>query len=216
MTLFASVLQLDKKAIKALRITDPYSLHRVVFSLFADIRNEQSEAASHSSGLLYADQGGDFSGRKILMLSNRQPADNVDKLYGEVHSKPIPDGFLEHLHYRFKVIINPTHRDNASRKLIPLKGREAISEWFCQRAEDGWGFKPSQIHLDVSRVDVLQFNDKQQHRITLSQAHIQGLLTVTELTKFKRGFAQGLGRGRAFGCGLLQLVPLLDSPFDPF
>lgn len=216
MTLFASVLHLDRKAIRALRITDPYSLHRVVYSLFADVRDERSKTASQSSGLLYADQGGDFSGRKILMLSNRQPADNVDELYGEVRCKLIPEGFLEHPHYRFKVIINPTHRDNASRQLKPVKGREAISEWFCQRAEHSWGFKPSQTHIDVSRVDVLQFNNKQQHRITLSQAHIQGLLTVTDPTKFKRGFAQGVGRGRAFGCGLLQLVPLLESPFDSF
>ena len=39
MSLIASVLILSRRDIKALRITDPYSLHRVVYSLFEDIRS---------------------------------------------------------------------------------------------------------------------------------------------------------------------------------
>lgn len=40
MSLIASVLYLDREAIKALRVTDPYSLHRVVYSLYPDVRSE--------------------------------------------------------------------------------------------------------------------------------------------------------------------------------
>ena len=212
--MIASVLQLDRKAIKALRITDPYSLHRVVYSLFTDIRGEQGKSQVQSSGHLYADQGGDFSVRRVLILSDRPPADKVDGQFGEVRSRPIPEGFLGHGHYRFKVVINPTRRDHATRKLIPIRGREAIVEWFCQRAEESWGFSPSRTHLDVSRVEVLKFTDKQQNPVTLCQAHIQGLLTVTDQLRLQRGFEHGIGRGRAFGCGLIQLVPALESPFS--
>ena len=214
MSLVASVLQLDRVASKALRITDPYSMHRVVYSLYEDVRSEDAKDAGQTSGILFADQGGDFHGRRILLLANREPANSIDGQYGSVQSKPIADGFLGHAHYRFKVVVNPTRRDNASRKLMPVKGREAIAEWFCQRGPQSWGFRASPEHLQVDRVDVLQFKDKRLHPVTLAQAHVQGRLEVTDSDLFHKSFASGIGRGRAFGCGLLQIVPVIDNPFS--
>ena len=40
MTQYTSVLRLDRAAVKALKVTDLYSLHRVVYSLFDDVRTE--------------------------------------------------------------------------------------------------------------------------------------------------------------------------------
>jgi CRISPR system Cascade subunit CasE len=213
MSMIASVLHLDRKAVKALRITDPYSLHRVVYSLYDDVRDAGQKSASQSSGILFADQGGDFHGRRILMLADRSPAECIDKQYGQVQSKSIPDDFLCHDSYRFKVVVNPTRRDSASRKLIPVKGREAIAEWFARRAPLSWGFSVSLEHLQVDNVDVLHFKDKHQHSVTICQAHVQGQLSITDHTQFHNSFAQGIGRARAFGCGLLQIVPLVDNPF---
>lgn len=213
MSLYASVLHLDRQAIKALRITDAYSIHRVVYSLYPDVRSDEQKHQSHASGILYADQGGDFYGRRILLLADRIPAESVDGQHGQVQSKLIHDGFLGHDRYRFKIIVNPTRRENTSRKLIPIKDRESIGHWFCQRAEQGWGFSVSREHLQIDKVDVLQFKDKQQSPITLSQAHIQGYLQVTDRDQFKHSFARGLGRGRTFGCGLLQVSPVIDDPF---
>ena len=208
MSMIASVLQLDRRDIRALRITDPYSVHRVVYSLYPDVRTEADKATSESSGILFADQGGDALCRRILMLSDREPTPNVDGKYGMVRSKPVPSTFLTHPSYRFNVIVNPTRRNSATKKLIPVKGREAIRQWFCQRAIESWGFKILPDHLDVGSVDVLQFTDKRQQPVTLAQAHVSGRLLVTDSLKFKNSFELGIGRGRAFGCGLLQIVPL--------
>ncbi|WP_260294592.1 type I-E CRISPR-associated protein Cas6/Cse3/CasE [Sedimenticola hydrogenitrophicus] len=213
MSMIASVLHLDRKAVKALRITDPYSLHRVVYSLYEDVREAREKSASQSSGILFADQGGDFSGRRILLLANRAPADCIGGLYGEVQSRPVANGFLDHDHYRFKIIVNPTRRDSASRKLLPIKGREAIGEWFTERAQQSWGFRVSPQHLQVDKVEVLNFNDKQHNPVTIAQAHVQGQLRVTDREQFRNSFTQGIGRARTFGCGLLQIVPLIDNPF---
>lgn len=213
MTLIASVLHLDRQAIKALKITSPYSLHRVVYSLFEDVRSEQEKQASNSSGILYADQGGDYKSRKILLLSNRPPQEKVDGQYGEVQSKAISDSFLHHTHYRFKVIVNPTKRDSASKKLVPIRGREAVHDWFAERAKSSWGFEVTPAQLQVDSINVLQFKDKNQRDITMAQAQVQGTLQVTDQQQFINSFSRGIGRGRAFGCGLLQLVPLLENPF---
>jgi CRISPR system Cascade subunit CasE len=213
MSLIASMLSLDRQASKALRITDPYSLHRVVYSLYEDVRGADEKSASQTSGILYADQGGDFHSRRILLLADRMPSECIDGQYGQVHSKPVADSFLEHDRYRFKVIVNPTRRDSASRKLLPVRGREAIADWFCERALQSWGFHVSHEHLQVDRVDVLRFKDKHQHPVTLAQAHVQGQLEVTDRERFRSSFALGIGRARTFGCGLLQIVPLLENHF---
>jgi len=213
MSMIASVLHLDRQAVKALRVTDAYSLHRVVYSLYDDIRDPESKQASESSGILYADQGGDYKGRKILMLANRQPMVTVDGQHGLVQSKPIPDNFLEHSHYRFKVIVNPTRRDSASRKLLPVRGREAVAQWFAERAMASWGFSVATEHLQVDKIEIQQFKDKQQRQVTIAQAHVQGLLHITDHAQFKHSFTQGIGRARAYGCGLLQIVPVIDNPF---
>ncbi|MCB1704626.1 MAG: type I-E CRISPR-associated protein Cas6/Cse3/CasE [Halioglobus sp.] len=213
MTLFASVLQLDRKAVKELRITDAYSLHRVVYSLYENVRDTADKACSTPSGILYADQGGDHRGRRILMLADRMPASTVEGQYGNVQSKLIPDSFLQHIHYRFRVIVNPTRRDSASRKLIPVRSRDSISDWFSQRAEQSWGFHPVAEQLQVDRVEVLQFTDKQKRSVTIAQAHVQGMLSVLDPLQFQNSFVRGIGRARSYGCGLLQIVPVIENPF---
>lgn len=212
MTLIASVLHLNRKDVKALRITDPYSLHRVVYSLYEDVRTSEEKRASNTSGLLYADQGGDVHGRRILLLADRPPADCIEGEFGQVQSKPINDAFLGHPCYRFKVTMNPTRRDSASGKLIPVKGREAIAAWFAERAPASWGFTVVPTSLQVDKINVQQFKAKNNHPVTLAQAQLQGLLEVTDVEQFKTSFRQGIGRARAFGCGLLQIVPHID-PF---
>lgn len=214
MSLIASVLHLDRKAVQALKINDAYALHKAVYSLFPDVRSPEEKQASTPSGFLYADQGGDYKSRKILLLSDRQPEEQIGGQYGEVQSKAVSDEFLQHTGYRFKVVVNPTRRDSASRKLAPVKGREAVAQWFVERAEKSWGFKVIHTQLQVDSTDVLQFKDKANRIITLAQAQIQGVLEVSDRERFIQSFRQGIGRGRAFGCGLLQITPITESLFD--
>ena len=214
MKLIASVLHLDRKAVQVLKINDAYGLHKAVYSLFPDVRSAEEKQASKPSGFLYADQGGDYKSRKILLLSDREPITQIDNRYGEVQSKNISPDFLQHDTYRFKVVVNPTRRDSASRKLIPVKGRDAIAQWFMERAQASWGFNVVPLQLQVDSTDVLSFKDKAQRQITLAQALVQGVLQVADRQQFIQSFSQGIGRGRAFGCGLLQIVPFVENPFD--
>jgi CRISPR system Cascade subunit CasE len=211
MNMIASVLNLDRLSIKALSITDPYSLHRVVYSLFEDTRTHEQKERSISSGILFADQGGYFYSRTILLLSDRTPAERVDGQYGEVFSKPVSESFLNHDTYRFKTIVNPTRRDSASKKLIAVKGRNSIHAWFNERAHTSWGFSVDVQNLQVDNVEVLQFKDKERRQVTISQAYVQGVLSVTNREQFISSFKHGIGRAKSFGCGLLQIVPIVNQ-----
>lgn len=48
----------------------------------------------------------------------------------------------------------------------------------------------------------------------MGQAHVQGVLQVLDLELFTKSFTHGIGRGRSYGCGLLQIVPLIENPFN--
>lgn len=217
MTLYASILALQRSDIQALRITDPYSIHRVVYGLFDDIRTQEDKDNQVRKGLLYLDQGGNAMGRNVLMLSNREPAMGAltkeGCLVGTVRSKEISPTFLEHGTYQFNVVVNPTRRDSKSRKLLPIRRHDDIVQWFANRSLNDWGFET--INCVVQQNEVLQFSNKHQQLITLSQAHLYGQIKITDRVKFKDSFANGLGRGSAFGCGMLRLVPITTpNPFD--
>jgi CRISPR system Cascade subunit CasE len=202
--MIASALHLSRADVKALKITDAYSLHIAIYSLFDDVRSSEDKQKSIPSGILYADKGGDFDGRKILMLSNRQP--NIPE-HGELSIKKIADSFLDYENYRFEVVMNPTKRENQSRKIIALRKREDIADWFITKAPQ-WGFAVSPEHLEVREIEVKRFEKKKGGQtVTPGQAKLIGRLTVTDKIKFVQSFQQGIGRGRAFGCGLLQIVP---------
>jgi CRISPR system Cascade subunit CasE len=202
--MIASALHLSRADVKALKITDAYSLHIAIYSLFDDVRSSEDKQKSIPSGILYADKGGDFDGRKILMLSNRQP--NIPE-HGELSIKKIADSFLDYENYRFEVVMNPTKRENQSRKIIALRKREDIADWFITKAPQ-WGFAVSPEHLEVREIEVKRFEKKKGGQtVTQGQAKLIGRLTVTDKIKFVQSFQQGIGRGRAFGCGLLQIVP---------
>jgi CRISPR system Cascade subunit CasE len=211
--LYASALHLDRHAIKALKMTDSYSLHRVVYSLFSDVRDEAQKCSDTPSGIVYADQGGDFYGRKVLIVSDRQPMPQIEGQYGHVISKAIAPSFLTHPRYHFKVQVNPVKKDKYTGQRVAIRSRAAIATWFMQRAIGSWGFDVDPHSLQIDAIEVLQFNDKAGHQITLGKAHIQGQLQVTDTQQFHHSFKNGIGKGRAFGCGLLQIVPVIDNPF---
>jgi len=203
--LYAGVLKLSRSDIKALKITDAYSLHRVVYDLFSDIRNEQQKLASTSSGILYADKGGDFKHRLILLLADRSP--NPNPAYGEVNIREIPPQFLQHSRYAFTVTVNPTKRNQQTGKIMAVRTREAVHDWFIERSVKSWGFKVNPVNLQVEKLSVQTF-EKDGNTITHGSASLKGELFVTDQEQFIQSFQQGIGRGRAFGFGLLQIVPL--------
>ena len=203
--MIASMLYLTRADIKALKIKDVYSLHRVIYSLFEDVRSDHEKHASQTSGILYADKGGDYKNRKILILSNRLPGTPV---HGEIKTKTVPESFLQYDHYGFEVIMNPTKRDKNTGKTVAICGREAITKWFISKAPKSWGFTVNPENLQIQSMSVQCF-EKGGHAVTQGKAIFKGELTVLDRELFiKKSFEQGIGRGRAFGFGLLQIIPL--------
>ncbi len=200
--MIASVLSLSREDCKVLKITDPYSIHRVVYSLFP--RKGES-----TRQFLYADKGGSINERTILLLSETEP---VLPEYGELRSKRINESFLQHQLYGFEVIVNPVKRDNKTGHIVPVRGKEELSSWFVQKAPS-FGFAVDPVFLTVGDTDVIQFK-KDGLGVTLGKATFTGKLEVIDQSRFIETFRHGLGKAKGFGFGLLQIVPLTKASKD--
>jgi len=199
--MIASALKLNRADCKALKLTDAYSLHRIVYSLFPQKENETRD-------FLYADKGGSWNCRVILILSERNP---LTPEFGEVESKEIPESFLSRDRYGFEVTVNPVRRNGPSKKTTPIRGIPELHQWFIEKAPS-YGFKIDEPQsLQVCRVGVVRF-EKNKNGFNFKQTHgtatFIGKLKVTDREVFKESFKKGIGRAKGFGFGLFQIVPI--------
>ena len=199
-------------AVRALRITDTYSWHRVVYDQYDDVRNG---AGQGPSGILWTvdELRGKF---RITVLSDRQPHKTINSVAGvSVSSTELKEAFLDHDVYVFKTVVNPVKsvkqevQNGSGRqrsRRCPVKGREEIKKWFLKLAESH-GFFVSPQNLEIGQISVDKVGEKSGHDITLQKARISGICLVKDRELFKKAVLCGIGHGKAFGCGLLQVIP---------
>jgi len=204
--MIASELVLLREEAIALRLTDAYSIHRIVYDLFEDVRSDEEKKKSVPSGILFADKGIRDGKRLILILSNRSPK---NPLRGALRSRSLPDSFLIHDRYIFEVTMNPSKREKKSGKTIAIRGYDAIRKWFLEKAPEAWGFRVNEETFRVEMMTTQRFWKSEDNRVTQSSATFMGNLQVIDRGKFAESIQRGIGRGRAFGFGFLQVVPIV-------
>ena len=187
-------------------VFDVYTVHKLVYSLFPKKENSANE-------FLYmdTDMRGTSREKQILLVSNVEPQSLP---LGRLSCEELPEGFLEQEMYGFEIIANPVKRDAKSGKLQAIRSNNPAEQanWFCAKAEKS-GFKVEAGSLSIGHTDVLSF-DKDGMSVTIARTQFTGRLRVTERQLFKKTFCQGFGRGKAFGCGLLRIVPLKPASVD--
>lgn len=128
--------------------------------------------------------------------------------------------------YSFRVTVNPvkrTHIQGQRGQLLPLVGEQSQIEWLASRG-DTWGFRarehevPAEIAVPEApqslAVRVVQRRDRvfaktdQDRRRTVTQRQVTmtGELEVTDAAGLRAALVQGMGRGKAYGCGLMTLA----------
>lgn len=199
--MFATLWKIGIKDCKTLRIEDTYSIHRIVYSLFPKLPGENRD-------FLFADKGFEKGVRKILILSKRMPEKNK---FGHMETKEIPESFLESEYYGFEITLNPVKRNGRTETTTPIKGEENLLKWFIEKSPS-WGFETDQNSLCVEKVFVKEFRKGfSEEKYTLSSATFKGKLKVINKGLFKKSFKEGIGKAKAFGFGLLQIIPLKNQ-----
>lgn len=196
MNLYAGRVYLSLEAQARLKITDPYSIHRVLLEMVDGERSPEPEA---SSGLLWVDKGQTLYGRRIDFLSHHPVPQVATSSDVSIEVRPLPEGFLEHELYRFQIFLNPCRCVQGKR--VAVKGEENIKTWFLERASKR-GMQVSISSIDKIGRDVFF---KKNQRVVCARARVSGILKVTDKALFQKTFLGGIGKCRAFGYGFLQV-----------
>jgi CRISPR system Cascade subunit CasE len=198
---FATTLTLNRNDHVRLKITDSYSIHRIVYSLFEDIRSAEEKMCGERSGILYCDNIRNSLSRKILIISNREP---VDQNFGAIETKTINENLFNYKNYRFSIKLNAVTR--IENKKIPIKDDVEIIKWFIEKSsKHGFMVHEKYIELISHEIDVFT---KNKNKVIINTALLQGFLQVSSKEVFRKSFVNGIGRAKAFGCGLLQISPI--------
>ena len=197
----ASLLRISRKQYMELRrqnkdFFDAYSLHKKIYDLFP-----KTEGGTRNFLYRYLDS--DVEEKRILIFSENAP---LACEFASLEVRDVPDAFFEQDYYAFDVQINPVKRSKDSGKIVPVKGRDALAEWFSSKAP-GYGFEVLPDSLSVGDTNIVQFN-KDGKKVTLAKAIFTGRMKVTDRELFKKSVKEGVGKGKAFGFGLLQVMPL--------
>lgn len=155
----------------------------------------------------------------LLLLSDERPeGSGVQEQFGFPDQpwetkdyQPLLDRILEGSRWRFRLQCNPT-------KSVPAgenkRGRvEAITvaarqrEWLARQGMKH-GFSVAEGGFDVVSSEWKRFSKGNEHgrEVVLLQAVFEGVLTVTDAEAFKAALAKGIGRGKAYGMGMMTVM----------
>ncbi len=200
----ASLLRISRKQYMELRrqnkdFFDAYSLHKKIYDLFP-------KKDGSSRDFLYRFLDADAEEKRILIFSEDAPSE-CD--FATLEVRDVPDAFLEKDYYGFDLQVNPVKRSKETGKIVPVKGKEALAEWFTAKAP-GYGFQVLPGSLSVGDTNIVRFN-KDGKPVTLAKAVFTGRMKVTDRELFRKSVKEGIGKGKAFGFGLLQVMPLANA-----
>lgn len=198
-------LRLDPQNPQARRdLADAYDMHRTLVRAF--VRQEQDEVPrflwrlepgqlwTEPVVLVQSDRAGDWSHLTALNGYLRNGQDAVASKVYDLHD------LLTHPRLRFRLAANPTV--TRAGKRLGLVGEDAQLEWL-QRQGERQGFALAAALVTGS--DMLHCR-KGSSRVSLRRVLFEGVLQVTDANALALAVSQGLGHGKAFGCGLLSLA----------
>lgn len=158
----------------------------------------------------------------LLVLSENKP--DIEKLekYGLESSAEIKtyDGFLDSLEEgmraKFKIKLN-TVRAYKDEKNPTKRGRimpvpsDKLNEFLIDKAtRNGFEVKPGDFFISNIDKEYFMHTDKgetKKSRKDIVSATYEGILTITDLEKFKAALINGIGKKKAYGCGFLTIIP---------
>jgi CRISPR system Cascade subunit CasE len=162
----------------------------------------------------------------LLLLSDRQPQlEHAVKQFGMTHSgqpwetkdydkllNRIEDGTVWH----FRLTANPTkccanekgERGTVRAQITPFYQKQWLSEKGKKR---GFTVKEDDFMVTKSSWQRFYKGAERKKPVTLLAVTFEGILTVTDAEKFKETLTEGMGRGKAFGMGMLTVVKAGDN-----
>jgi len=110
--------------------------------------------------------------------------------------------------WQFRLCANPVHSVKVAEgqrgKVYAHVTTEQQKQWLLNRAEKN-GFTLSENNFDIIERDIKKFH-RNGESVTFSAVTFEGLLAITDQKMFSSALQKGIGREKAYGCGLLTLA----------
>lgn len=168
----------------------PASIHRLVMRGFPSTDDESPRAKWK---ILYRIEPNGV----ILVQSAIAPDWSAVLPPTAVATRPIEHKIADGQQYLFRLALNPVA--TRERRRYPV----TAEEWLAKRSLGA--------DLGVADVDYSVIRDwsNSGHRIKLDLAMVTGYLTVTDCDRLLTVLTDGVGKGRAYGAGMMSVVPAI-------
>lgn len=165
----------------------------------------------------------EFQGKYYLLLLSEQPP-NLSQMANQfgIEGSKYPwqtksyDALLERIQagtaWQFRLTANPTksvkspkmgERGTVCAHITP----EYQLKWLLNRCESlGFSVDPEEVLVTKSQWQRFYKSDQRKKPVSLLSVTFEGILTVTDETCFRQTLVEGIGRGKAFGLGLLTII----------
>lgn len=190
----------------------PQKLHGAVESAFAGERRRRLWRLDRLGGKLY-----------LLLLSEDRPdLTGISAQFGPVNGAgqvetrdytPLLQRITPGSVWQFRLTANPTKscpdpKDTAVRGAVRAHCTVAYQQqWLLQRAEKhGFALTPDSFTVTASRWLRFAKGGDRRHPVTLLSVTYEGVLQVTDPQVFSQLLTQGIGRGKAYGLGLMTVM----------
>lgn len=158
----------------------------------------------------------------LLVLSEEKPDIKKLEKYGIESSEEVKDynkfldSLKEGMKAKFRVKLN-TVRAYKDEKNPTKRGRimpvpnDKLNEFLIDKAQRN-GFEVKPYEFEISKIDKEYFmhtdkDETKKSRKDIVSATYEGMLTITDLEKFKNVLINGIGKKKAYGCGFLTIIP---------
>lgn len=156
-----------------------------------------------------------LKGRRYLLIVSQEKPDLVKlQRYGVANTAMTKDyqTFMRKIQngsvMRFRLVANPTYRTDG--KVYPHITVEQQKNWLLARTEKA-GFKIPTDQSENYSFDIVSRDWPvlyHKRRIRLSRVAFEGELRVTDASKLRSALTNGIGREKAYGMGMLTVIPL--------
>lgn len=131
--------------------------------------------------------------------------------------KPLLDKIRPNQRWHFRLLANPvrsTLKDSEDRmrrgKIHAHVTSAQQKEWLLSRAQTG-GFALAEDEFEVVHTEWKKFRKSAgAHEVVLRTATYEGILSVSDAERFTDVLTSGIGRAKAYGCGLLTIMRIRE------
>ncbi len=178
-----------------IKIKDSYDWHKKLWECFPDCKDDDRFFLFRIDDKETAFQ--------ILLLSEKEV---VIPSWGNWQSKLISENFLNYNFYKFEIKVNPTMRQNKSRRRIGIY-KESDLKNYIERKANSSGFVIEEKSLSFLP-PISEFFYKNKKRGKHISVVFKGILKVTDRNLFVNSFNKGIGSAKSFGYGMIILQPI--------